>query len=153
MPRYVGRAAERDRLSSVLGQLRAGLSAVLVLSGEAGIGKTYLLRWLAENAAGIRTVLVSAYEAEVGLGFAALHRLLLPLLSDPAELPDPQRDALGTAFGLVSGPAPSRFLVGPDGPAGRPAAAGALPGPGPRPVHRESQDHISVCEVTAAPAG
>lgn len=112
MPRYVGRAAERDRLSSVLGQLRAGLSAVLVLSGEAGIGKTYLLRWLAENAAGVRAVLVSGYEAEVGLGFAALHRLLLPLLSDPAELPDPQRDALGTAFGLVSGPAPSRFLVG-----------------------------------------
>jgi hypothetical protein len=112
VPRYVGRAAERDRLSSVLGQLRVGLSAVLVLSGEAGIGMTHLLRWPAENAAGIQTVLVSGYEAEVGLGFAALHRLLLPLLSDPAELPDPQRDALGAAFGLVSGPAPSRFLVG-----------------------------------------
>ena len=73
------------------------------------------------------------------MAFAALHRLLLPLLSDPAELPDPQRDALGTAFGLVSGPAPSRFLVGPDGPAG--------------PFTGESQDHISVYEVTAAPAG
>jgi hypothetical protein len=73
------------------------------------------------------------------LAFAALHRLLLPLLSDPVELPDPQLDALGTAFGLVSGPAPSRFLVGPNGSG--------------RPVHRESQDHSSVYEVTAAPAG
>jgi len=73
------------------------------------------------------------------LAFAALHRLLLPLLSDPAELPDPQLDALGTAFGPVSGPAPSRFLVGPDGQAG--------------PFTGESRDHISVCEVTAAPGG
>jgi DNA-binding CsgD family transcriptional regulator len=83
-----------------------------MLSGEAGIGKTHLLQWLTENADGMRTVVVSGYEAEVGLGFAALHRLLQPLFSDPAELPGPQRDALGTAFGLVSGPAPSRFLVG-----------------------------------------
>jgi hypothetical protein len=48
----------------------------------------------------------------IGLGFAALHRLLLPLLDGLAKLPDPQRDALGTAFGLIAGPPPNRFLVG-----------------------------------------
>ena len=78
--------ATSDALLSVTGSRRfsgssaPGSALSWVLSGEAGIGKTYLLRWLAENAAGIRTVPVSGYEAEVGLGFAALHRLLLPLL-------------------------------------------------------------------------
>jgi DNA-binding CsgD family transcriptional regulator len=96
----------------VLGQVRAGLSGVLVLSGDPGIGKTSLLRWLAAESTGMQTVTVSGYEAEVGLGFAALQRLLRPLIDGLPELPGPQRDALGTAFGLVSGPAPDRFLVG-----------------------------------------
>jgi len=108
----VGRASDRDRLGGVLGQLRRGLSAVLVVSGDPGIGKTRLLRWAADDAGDMQTIMVSGYEAEIGLGFAALHRLLLPLLDGLPKLPDPQRDALGTAFGLVSGPPPNRFLVG-----------------------------------------
>jgi DNA-binding CsgD family transcriptional regulator len=108
----VGRASDRDRLSAVLRQLRQGLSAVLVVSGDPGIGKTRLLRWAADDASDMRTVMVSGYEAEIGLGFAALHRLLLPLLDGLPKLPDPQRDALATAFGLISGPPPNRFLVG-----------------------------------------
>ena len=109
---FVGRAAERSRLTAVLGQLRAGLSAVLVLSGDAGIGKTQLLAWTIDNAPDIRTLPVSGYEPETGLGFAALHRLVQPFLDDLAQLPEPQRDALATAFGLMAGPAPNRFLVG-----------------------------------------
>jgi len=35
-----------------------------------------------------------------------------PLLDRLGHLPDPQRDALGTAFGLIAGAAPDRFLVG-----------------------------------------
>ena len=112
MPGLVGRAADRDRLGAVLRQLRQGLSAVLVVSGDAGIGKTRLLRWAADVARDMQTVQVSGYEAEIGLGFAALHRLLLPLLGSLPGLPGPQRDALGTAFGLSPGPAPNRFLVG-----------------------------------------
>jgi len=108
----VGRAADRDRLGAVLRQLRDGLSAVLVVCGDAGIGKTRLLRWAADDASDMRTVLVFGYEAEIGLGFAALHRLLLPLLGGLPGLPRPQREALGTAFGLSPGPAPNRFLVG-----------------------------------------
>jgi DNA-binding CsgD family transcriptional regulator len=46
------------------------------------------------------------------LAFAGLHALCAPLLDHLDALPDPQRDALCTAFGLSEGPAPERFLVG-----------------------------------------
>ena len=46
------------------------------------------------------------------LAFAALHQLCMPLLDGLVRLRPPQREALGTAFGLSSGPRPDRFLVG-----------------------------------------
>ena len=45
------------------------------------------------------------------LPFAGLHQLCAAML-DRASLPDPQREALRTAFGLSVGPAPDRYLVG-----------------------------------------
>src|SRR5215510_3403927 len=48
----------------------------------------------------------------MGLGFAGLHQLLVPFVGGLEQLPGPQRQALGSAFGLVAGPAPDRFLVG-----------------------------------------
>jgi hypothetical protein len=51
-------------------------------------------------------------QAEMGLGFAGLHQLLILFLGGLAELPGPQRQALGSAFGLTAGPPPDRFLVG-----------------------------------------
>jgi DNA-binding CsgD family transcriptional regulator len=112
LPPFVGRSADRERLAAVVERLGAGLSAALVVSGDAGIGKTLLLRRTVENAGGIQTVMVSGYESELGLGFAALHRLVSPFLGVLRVLPEPQRDALATAFGLAAGPAPNRFLVG-----------------------------------------
>src|SRR4029077_20979074 len=41
-----------------------------------------------------------------------LQQLCMPLLDGLETLPVPQRDALRTAFGLMSGPRPDRFLVG-----------------------------------------
>lgn len=111
-PSFVGRAADRDRLAAVLGQLRSGLSGALVVSGDAGIGKTQLLRRTVDDAGDIQTIMVSGYESEIGLGFAALHRLVLPMLGGLPELPAPQRDAFAIAFGLESGAPPNRFLVG-----------------------------------------
>lgn len=57
---------------------------------------------------------VVAIESEMELGFAALHQLLIPFLGRMDRLPTPQRDALGSAFGLSteSGAAPDRFMVG-----------------------------------------
>src|SRR5690242_20453488 len=55
---------------------------------------------------------VAGAEAEMDMGFAGLHQLLVPFLGGLEGLPAPQRQALGSAFGLVDGPPPDRFLVG-----------------------------------------
>jgi hypothetical protein len=46
------------------------------------------------------------------LVYAGLHQLCGPMLDHARRLPDPQRLALRTVFGLSAGPAPDRFLVG-----------------------------------------
>jgi DNA-binding CsgD family transcriptional regulator len=96
----------------LLAALRAGRSQVLVLRGEAGIGKTVLLDDLARRASGCRITRAWGVESEMELAFAGLHQLCAPVLERLDVLPDPQRGALATAFGLSTGPAPDRFLVG-----------------------------------------
>jgi hypothetical protein len=96
----------------VLDSARGGESAALVLRGEAGIGKTTLLRYCARQASGCRILQVAGVESEMELPFAALHQLCAPMLGDLAALPEPQERALGVAFGLAAGSAPDRFLVG-----------------------------------------
>jgi hypothetical protein len=107
-----GRGGECATLDGLLEGVRGGRSAVLVVCGEAGVGKTALLRYAVESAADMRVVRAVGVESEMELAFAALHQLCGPLLDRLGHLPDPQRDALGTAFGLIAGPAPDRFLVG-----------------------------------------
>jgi DNA-binding CsgD family transcriptional regulator len=106
-----GRRNECDVLDRQLRRVTAGESAVLVLRGEAGIGKTALLQYVAERASECRIVRVLGIESEMELAFAGLHQLCSPMLDGLDELPGPQRDALGVAFGLQDGPAPNRFLV------------------------------------------
>jgi DNA-binding CsgD family transcriptional regulator len=106
------RLPERGALSQLLDAARAGRSGVLVLRGEPGIGKTALLDWAVGSAAGLRVARVAGVESEMELAFAALQQLCAPMLDQLAGLPDPQRDALGVAFGLTTGSAPDRFLVG-----------------------------------------
>jgi DNA-binding CsgD family transcriptional regulator len=108
----LGRTRETAALEAVLAAARDGLSGVLVLRGEAGIGKTVLLEWAAEQACDMQLARVAGVQAEMGMGFAGLHQLLVPFLDGLDGLPGPQRQALGSAFGLVAGPAPDRFLVG-----------------------------------------
>lgn len=106
------RAAETTAVEGVLGAVRDGLSGVLVVRGEAGIGKTVLLEWAAGQAGDMQLARVAGVQAEMGMGFAGLHQLLVPFLGGLDGLPGPQRQALGSAFGLVGGPPPDRFLVG-----------------------------------------
>jgi DNA-binding CsgD family transcriptional regulator len=108
----VGRTKEVGALEDVLTAVRDGLSGVLVLRGEVGIGKTALLDWAAETAGDMRVTRVAGVESEMELGFAGLHQLLVPLLDGLDRLPAPQRAALQSAFGLTTGPSPDRFLVG-----------------------------------------
>ncbi|MFH7339122.1 AAA family ATPase [Streptomyces sp. KHY 26] len=106
------RGTERAALDGLLGRAREGLSGVVVLRGGAGIGKTALLEYAVARASGFRVSQVAGVEVEQELGFAGLHRLLLPFLSRRGRLPAPQRDALETAFGMSEAPPPDRFLVG-----------------------------------------
>ncbi|MGW5665450.1 ATP-binding protein [Streptomyces sp. NPDC003758] len=107
-----GRRDECKVLDDLLAQARAGQSGVLVLRGEAGIGKTELLNHLRDRATGCRVVRASGVQSEMELSYAGLHQLCAPLLSHLDDLPEPQRNALRTAFGMQAGDAPDRFLVG-----------------------------------------
>ena len=106
------RLPERAALSQLLDSARARRSSVLVMHGEPGVGKTALLEYAIESAAGLRIARVAGVESEMELAFAALQQLCAPMLDRLEGLPDPQRAALGVAFGLSTGPAPDRFLVG-----------------------------------------
>jgi DNA-binding CsgD family transcriptional regulator len=109
---FLDRASEREALDRLLAHARKGESAVLVVRGEAGIGKTALLQYAANQADDFRIVHVTSAEAEMELPFAGIHQLCAPLLDDFDALPQPQRDALNVALGLSSGDVPNRFLVG-----------------------------------------
>jgi DNA-binding CsgD family transcriptional regulator/tetratricopeptide (TPR) repeat protein len=109
----VGRPAEREALSGLLTRVAKGYSGALVLRGEPGVGKTALLdETLAAGAAdGMQTARLTGVEPETQLGYAGLHRFLLPFADRLERLPAPQRDALRSTFGLVAGPPADRFLV------------------------------------------
>ncbi|WP_405067532.1 ATP-binding protein [Kribbella sp. NBC_01510] len=109
------RRVERGAVDRVLDRARAGNSAVLVVHGEPGIGKTVVLDYAVRRASAsdLRVVRASGVESELELAYAALHQLCVPFIGPRLEqLPRPQRDALAVAFGLREGPAPDRFLVG-----------------------------------------
>jgi DNA-binding CsgD family transcriptional regulator len=110
----LGRRTERAAIEQVLAQAQTGQSGVLVVRGEAGIGKTALLEYAGSSAttSGFRVVYAAGVESETQFAFAGLHQLCAPLLNRAPALPDPQQTALGIAFGARDGAAPDRFLVG-----------------------------------------
>jgi DNA-binding CsgD family transcriptional regulator len=108
----LGREREREVLDRLLDGVRGGRGGVLVVHGEAGVGKTVLLEDTIEAARGFGIARTSGVEAEIELPFAAVHQLCAPCLDLVDRLPPPQHEALGVAFGLITGPAPDPFLVG-----------------------------------------
>ncbi|MGW7681693.1 AAA family ATPase [Kribbella sp. NPDC054772] len=108
----VGRRDECRVLDDLVAGARAGRSAALALRGEAGIGKTELLNYLLQRSAGCRIVRAAGIQSEMELSYAGLHQMCSPLLTGLDHLPEPQRDALATAFGLRAGTPPAPFLVG-----------------------------------------
>jgi DNA-binding CsgD family transcriptional regulator len=105
--RLRGRRSERGVLDRLAAAVRDGQSRVLVLYGEPGAGKTVLLDYLAGRAAGTRVVRTAGVQSEMELAFAGLHQLCAPMLDRLGQLPEPQQEALRTAFGLSSGPSPA----------------------------------------------
>src|ERR1700754_5319460 len=95
---FLGRTSECHRINGILARARDGQSAVLVIRGEPGIGKTALLRYAARQASGLRTIEVEGVQAEMELAFAGIH-LLCRSLSDRLDaLAAPQQTALEVAL-------------------------------------------------------
>src|SRR3982074_1631614 len=110
--RLLGREREREVLDRLLDDVRSGHGGVLVMRGDAGVGKTALLEYTVEAGRGFRIARTSGIEAEMELPFAAVQQLCSPFFELLARLPQPQHDALGVAFGVSTGPAPNAFVVG-----------------------------------------
>ncbi|MEV5828619.1 AAA family ATPase [Spirillospora sp. NPDC052242] len=108
----LGRAAECAALDRIIAALRTGESRVLVVHGVPGVGKSALLEYAERAATDMRVLRAVGVESEMELAFATLHQLCAPLQGRLNDLPEPQRDALETAFGMRAGPSPERFLVG-----------------------------------------
>jgi hypothetical protein len=108
----LGRSGECDVLDRLIEAVRAGESRALVVRGEAGVGKTALLGYLAGRASGCRVAAAAGVQSEMELAFAGLHQLCAPMLDRLERVPGPQREALRTAFGMSEGAAPDRFVVG-----------------------------------------
>ena len=110
--RLYGRDPECTAIIRLLGEAQAGRSGLLVLRGDAGSGKTALLRYAQNEATGFRVASVAGVQSEMDLPYGGLHQLCAPLLDGLPRLPDPQRHALEVTFGMRDDPAPDRFLVG-----------------------------------------
>ncbi len=106
------RAREAEAVERLVQAARSGQGGVLVLLGEAGIGKTTLLEHAVQAATGFESLRAVGVEFEMDLPFAALHQLCEPLLHRAGRIPDSQREALEAAFGLRGGVAADPFHVG-----------------------------------------
>jgi ATP/maltotriose-dependent transcriptional regulator MalT len=106
-----GRDPERSIIGGFLEGARESRSGVLVIRGEAGVGKSALLEDARERGSDMRVLACAGVEAESALPFAALHQLLRPVLRHLEKVPKPQADALRGALGLAAGRGDDRFLV------------------------------------------
>ena len=109
--RLRGRLTECEALDRLRRDALAGRSRAVVLRGDAGVGKTALLRVLSERCVGWHVATSFGVESEMELAYSGLHQLCAPLLDRLDKLPAPQREALATIFGIDPGSAPDRFLV------------------------------------------
>jgi DNA-binding CsgD family transcriptional regulator len=108
----IGRDPERRMVEGLVAGARNGQGGVLVITGEAGIGKTTLLDHAAACAAGMRVLRAAGSEPERGIPFGALHQVLRPALDRIDEIPAPQAQALSAALALRPGTTGDRFAVG-----------------------------------------
>ncbi len=108
--RLIGRTKDLEFIGF---HLRSPAGAPLLLSGEAGLGKTALLEEAAAHLRreGSRVLWASGVRFETDIGYAGLNLLLLPLLDSFDRLDPVHRDALRVAVGIGAGPSPSRLLT------------------------------------------
>ena len=105
--KLLGRRSECEALDRLLTDALAGRSGVVVLRGEAGVGKSALLDYLSDRVTNWHVAGAVGVESEMELAYSGLHQLCAPMLDRLDGLPAPQRDALATVFGLSASPAPT----------------------------------------------
>ena len=108
---FVGRERERARIDRLLAEARAGKSGALLMHGEAGIGKTALMRWAIGQATGLRVLRARGIETESDIPFAGLAELVTPLLDRLDDIPEVQARALRGALALGPATPHDRFTV------------------------------------------
>src|SRR6478609_2382330 len=101
-----GRNAECQFLDAAVADALDGRSRAVVIRGEAGIGKSALLDHLTDQLDGWHVARALGVEAEMELAYSGLHQICSPLMQGIDRLPEPQREALATVFGLSGGPVP-----------------------------------------------
>src|ERR1700732_3356869 len=94
VPTFRGRTSERETLDRLLTNVRQGRSEVMVIRGEAGVGKTALMAYVAGQAGGFEVAQIDGVQSEMELPFAGLHQLCVPMLTRLDGLSQPQQAAL-----------------------------------------------------------
>src|SRR5271155_4330355 len=110
--KLIDRHTECGVLDQLVEAVRTGESRAIVLSGEAGVGKTALLDYVATQASDCRVIRAAGAQSEMELPFAALHQVCAPMLGNLQRLPVPGRDARRFPFARGGGSPPAGFLVG-----------------------------------------
>ena len=113
---FIGRAVELRRLDALLERAGQGSPQVVLVAGDAGVGKTRLLLALADRARQRGTRVLMGASVELGdIGFA-----YLPVVDALRELADDPEEARLLTGAAMTAPALGRLLPGiePAGPAG-----------------------------------
>lgn len=108
----LGRDREFEAIGRLFAEAKTGTSGVLALVGDAGIGKSSLLDWAADQAEGMSVLRARGVESEAHIPFSGLFELLRPALGNLDRLPPPQATALESALALRPAEAHDRFAVG-----------------------------------------
>jgi hypothetical protein len=111
-PSFVGREVETRTIERLMADARSGVSGVLVLEGEAGIGKTALLAQAETLGSDMQVAWAVGVLPEADVPYSGLHQLLVPFLDGLDRIPEPHADALRVAFGLQESRPRDRFFVG-----------------------------------------
>jgi DNA-binding CsgD family transcriptional regulator len=108
-----GRVPEKERLATLIDRV-AEHGSVLVLHGEAGVGKSALLAEASElaTAADMRVLTTVGVQSEEHLPYSGLHQIIFPIRSGIDALPAPQRDSLWAVTGTTDHVVPDIYLVG-----------------------------------------
>jgi DNA-binding CsgD family transcriptional regulator len=108
-----GRERELSVLTALVDRSIGGHGGALVVTGEAGVGKSALLAEVAgrAEARGTQVLTVAGVPSEAHWAFAGLHQLLRPVLHRVHGLAPRQRAALLGGFGRSGETRPELFLV------------------------------------------